>query len=491
MLRLILVFLAVCATVPAKAGEASPAARLSWGFDRSDLTPHPGVVFGVLPNGMRYALMRNEAPAGGLSVRLHFSGGSSLEGDREQGFMHLIEHMIFHGSANIPEGALPMMLAHDGLRRWTDFNAFTSYDETLYRLDLSRSDARARTTALNLMREVSSGLVFTKAAVAGARQKVQDEIRARDAVQDRIRTAQNAFFMPGSPIARSAVAGTVASVGTARGDALQRLYDQYYVPERATLILVGDVDPAVLEAEVAARFSDWRSDGDPVRQPLARATVLARQGTKAHLFVDPAAPTIVTIASVAPLSDADAGAPRDTRFLEHLASEMLSRRLALAAARVDAPFAGANSAIYDHFSTARLARMEVEAKDRDWRRALQAGGLELRRALERGFTQSELDAQLSIGKTALARDAAPRTSSALADAIADAVGRRILFTAPADATATAAYLDGVRLDRVNAAFKTVWRQPGRLIFASHNRKVGDGAAVVEAAWLEVLRLPLP
>jgi zinc protease len=123
---------------------AAETVRAAWGFDRSDLAPHPGVRFGVLANGMRYAVMRSTAPAGSLSVRFHLDVGARDESPREIGFAHLIEHMIFHGTEAIPEGALPMMLSSRGLRRWSDFNAFTSHDETVYRLDLGRADAGAR-----------------------------------------------------------------------------------------------------------------------------------------------------------------------------------------------------------------------------------------------------------------------------------------------------------------------------------------------------------
>ena len=476
-------FLALVAAFLPAAAQPAPgpyeAARIAWGFDRSDLTPHPAVRFGLLPNGMRYALMRNPVPAGGLSVRLRLAAGSMLESEREQGFMHLIEHMIFHGSANIPEGALPLMLAREGLQRWTDFDAFTSYDETVYRLDLGRADARSRETALTLMREIAGHLVFERAAVEGAKIRVRDEIAGRDLVQDRIARAQNAFFVPGSAIARGPVAGTPASVRRASPAALRRLYALHYVPERATLVAVGDFDPAMMEAEIVVRFSDWQgaaaqADPEPPSLPAARAA-------ESRVFIDPAAPTMVTIAAVEPLGGADATRRRDSHFLEHLGSEMLNRRLARIGAEPDAPFVSANSAVYDHFSAARLARIEVAARDRDWRRALRAGATELRRALDQGFSQAELDEQLAASRRALVRDAAPRTSRVLADAIVDAVSRNIVFTEPSDASAAEAYLARIRLPDVNAAFRAAW-SPARLIFVAHNRRIPNAEGAIASVW---------
>ena len=475
------------------AAQASPppagteAARVAWGFAKSDLIPHPGVRFGVLPNGMRYALMANAG--GGLSARLHVAAGAAVEEAREAGSMHLIEHLIFHGSANLGRGVLPLMLQHQGMRRFSDFNAYTTADETVYRLDLAKADARARATALTVMRDIASGLRFDRETVDRVKAEVQAEIAARDRVRDRIEAAQNALFVPTAPVVHASVTGTEAEVRRARGAVLERLYRRHYVPRRTTLVLVGDFDPASAEAEIAARFADWRAAA-----PAARATIAAvarpappppalrERGVEARLFVDAAAPTAVVVASVRPSGSPDAAARRDAAYLEHLGAGMLSRRLAASAEAGEAA-----AAIYEHGAAVRLARIDVAAPDRDWQRALRRGARALAAALRDGFSQGELDVQLAASGRALAADAAPRTGAALADAITDAVGRRIVFTAPGDGSAARAYLARVRLADVNAAFRAAWANGSRLIFVSHGAPVPGGGAAVLAAWREEVR----
>jgi len=250
---------------------------------------------------------------------------------------------------------------------------------------------------------------------------------------------------------------------------------------------VGDLDPALVEAEIARRFSDWNPGAAPAAE-AAPAPVQAGR-SEVQLLVDPKAQTMVTIATVKSLAGAgDLGRRRDSAFLEHLASEMLTRRLARAAARGDAPFQSAESAVYDHFGTARLARVEVTARDRDWAGALEAGERELRRALEQGFSQAELDEQLAVSRSGLLRDSSPRTSRELADAIVDAAGRGIVFTQPADPAASAAYLARVRLGDVNAAFRGAWAGPGQLIFVAHDRPIRGGKAAVAVAWAAMARM---
>jgi zinc protease len=478
-----LIFAALPAAIAQPSQEMSPKARVAWGFDASDLAPHPGVGFGVLPNGMRFAIMRNEVPAGGLSVRLRFDAGAMDEAEGEQGYLHLLEHLIFHGSDNIPPGALALMFAHRGMKRITDFNAVTSYDETVYRLDLSKSDHNARAAALMLMRDVSSRLSFTRRSVEAAKKDVVQEIAARDAVRDRVAAAQNAYFLPGTPLARGPVVGSRASIRRANAEKLRRLYQRHYVPARAVLVVVGDIDPAIMEAEIASHFADWQGSGTEAKAGRPAVKLSNQRQSQAYLFVDRAAPSEIMVASVTSLHGPSDKAPlRDAQFLERLGNEMLNRRLAAIAGQPDAPFTGASAAIYNHFSAARVASLDIAVRSRHWRGAMRASAIEMRRALDQGFSQLELDEQLALTRGALARSDAARTSPALADAIVDASGRGLIFTEPADPAATAAYLGRVRLEEVNAAFRAAWADAGQLLFVAHDRRFPAAEAEIAAAW---------
>jgi len=402
--------------------------------------------------------------------------------------MHLVEHMIFHGSTNIPEGALPMMLSHAGLKRWTDFHAFTSFNETLFNLDLAKSDAHARRTALTVMREISGRLLFGAKAVEGAKRMVREEIAARDALQDRIMAAQNTFFFPNSAIASSSVASTEASVKRAKGKVLQRLYETYYTPQRTTLIMVGDFDPEAAEAEIAATFSEWLP-GKPEVPAGAAPSTRQRQEGAFKLFEDPGADTSITLAVAKGAGDGVVAKERDAQFLEQLGTQMFNRRLAKIAGAPNAAFLKPDAAIYDHFSAGRLARLDFGAPNGDWRRAVIRGEAELQRAVDQGFTQAELDEQLALTRQSLARLSAPRTNQALADAIADAVGRTLVFTEPGDGSAIEAYLGRVQLSDINEAFRAAWSSSRRLVFVTHNRSFATPEATIAEALADATYSP--
>src|SRR5690242_5522101 len=79
------------ATAPARAPAGQVVDRRPrnvWAQTFSDIAPDPAVKFGTLPNGMRYAIMRNATPTGQASIRLRFDAGSMMERDDQQGLAH-------------------------------------------------------------------------------------------------------------------------------------------------------------------------------------------------------------------------------------------------------------------------------------------------------------------------------------------------------------------------------------------------------------------
>src|SRR3546814_403994 len=94
------------------------------------------IVFGVLPNGMKYALLKNSTPKGSVVIRTRFDVGSFAEADDQRGLAHFLEHMAFNGSTHVPEGEMIKLLERKGLAFGADTNASTGFDETVYKLDL-------------------------------------------------------------------------------------------------------------------------------------------------------------------------------------------------------------------------------------------------------------------------------------------------------------------------------------------------------------------
>ncbi|UQV18085.1 insulinase family protein [Brevundimonas albigilva] len=121
---------------PAAATTAQVAPSDPWPQAASDIPADPAVRFGLLPNGMRYALLRNATPPGQASFRLRIDAGSLMETDEQKGLAHFMEHMAFNGTKDIPENEMLRILERLGLAFGADTNAFTSFDQTAYVLEL-------------------------------------------------------------------------------------------------------------------------------------------------------------------------------------------------------------------------------------------------------------------------------------------------------------------------------------------------------------------
>src|SRR4030095_8686427 len=89
------------------AGPAWPQATASapaWPQVASDIPMDPAIKFGTLPNGMRYAIMKNTTPKGEVSIRLRIAAGSLYETEAQRGLAHFVEHMAFRGTTPAPGG---------------------------------------------------------------------------------------------------------------------------------------------------------------------------------------------------------------------------------------------------------------------------------------------------------------------------------------------------------------------------------------------------
>src|SRR5262249_18487284 len=96
----------------------------------------PAVQTGTLPNGVTYYVRRNARPANRVSLRLAVKAGSVDEADDQQGLAHMLEHMAFNGSEHFKPGDLISTFEAAGARLGPHVNAYTSFEETVYMLDL-------------------------------------------------------------------------------------------------------------------------------------------------------------------------------------------------------------------------------------------------------------------------------------------------------------------------------------------------------------------
>ena len=475
------------AAAPALLATPAPAQAKErvngWGLPLTDIVPDPAVRFGRLPNGMKYAIMRNAFPKGAAAVRLQFEFGSIGESEQERGLAHFIEHMAFNGTTHVAEGDMVKILERQGLAFGPDTNASTGFDATTYMLELPKADKQRLDTAFFLLREVASEVKFDPEAVNRERGIIISERRARDNYQLRRVVDSFAFHYPLTNYANRLPIGTDAVISSASAATLANLYERYYRPEFATLVFVGDADPAEIEARIKAKFSDWNGEGpagaklDPGRVDLARAGDFAA-------FADPAIETSVSMSVNRPWEDpADTRAERRRRFIQQTAMALLTRRLQLIVNSEDSKLLSAAASQSPSRDLTWTSTPSAVTRDGDWKDGVQILEQELRRALKHGFTEGELKVQLADSEGSLKRGAeraSTRTNAGLASAILGVIDDNDFITTPEsryqwfkDVRPTITVAD------VNAELRNIWTGSRPLVFVTDENKV-DVAEVAQA-----------
>ncbi|MET4132696.1 zinc protease [Porphyrobacter sp. MBR-155] len=469
---------------PAATAQAPATGVPAWGIASTDFPADPDIVFGTLPNGMRYALRRNGNPPGEAVIRFSVAVGGKEETDAENGAAHFVEHMAFNGSTNIPEGQLLPMLERLGLAFGPDTNAVTSLEYTTYMLNLPRTNGETVDAALTVIRDMAGELTIDPAAVERERGVVMSEAQirndpARRRITDYLQTA-----LPDSRLGFR-VRADVERIRTISADELRAFYQAYYRPERATLVIVGDFDPAAMRSKIETVFSDWQGKGEArprYASPVPEVVGAPAVGT----FVDPATPEIIDLQRISPwVPSSNTAAEAREEVLRAVAAAALSNRIAVLSRNADSPTLGAQAADQPLFRSARSYGMLIVAKDGRWQDTLALAEQELRRAQQFGFTAAELEEAKANIATALANaaaQAAGRPSSRIADALVAASLDNIVPTAPAtDLAFYQAIAPTITPESVSAAFRAAWQGGPTVVHVSTKQLIEGGKTAILTA----------
>ncbi len=465
-------------------GLAASAAATEW--PRSDVPPDPAVTFGVLPSGMRYAIMHNATPAGSVSVRLRMGTGSMQESDDQRGLAHFLEHMAFRGSANVADGEIDKSLERLGLRFGADTNASTDQDETIYQFDLPKSDDETVDTVLTYTREIVSNLNLDPAAAKTEAGVVNSELALRDMVSTRALQSELDFTLQDKH-ATALPSGDPQTIAKADVSQIRKYYNAYYRPDRATLVIVGDIDSKKVEAKIKARFADWKTVGAPGADP--KLSIPMNRSAEAKLFVDAGIRPRISLMWVSPPDrKPDDAAQEKATLIGSVGLQILNTRLQEAASVSQPPFTGATAGREQVFHAARLTSLSVGFEPGQWQPALAAAERIRLGALKTGVTQEEVDravAQMHSSFQTVADAASTRLSRRIVGSILSEVASNDVFTSPErDLAASDADLKDLKADTVTAALKKIFGDSTPMIFLASTTDVEGGEPAIKAALLE-------
>lgn len=463
---------------------ASAAPSQAWAQSQSDIPVDSNIRFGVLPNGMHYAIMHNATPPGQASLRLHFNAGSLMERDDQLGLAHFMEHMAFNGTTHIPKKDLIAILERLGLAFGADLNAATSYDQTFYMLDLPKTDEQTLTTGLFVLREQGSEALMKQDDINSERGVIRGEERLRNTPQSRASNKLMAILAKGQKIPDRIPIGDMKIIDTAPRQLFVDFYNAYYRPSRATLIAVGDFDVDAMEAKIRTIYSSWTPKAPDGPNPDLGA--VAHHTPETHLIVEPGLSLGVERTWVSPPDlRTDTVALRREKLLRSLGQAVLNRRLGELSRTDNPPFSDAASSETDLLHSLHLINVTAQAFPGKWKQALEAVDLAQRQLVEFGVTQPELQREINSMRTrrrAAVEEAKTRDTRQLANTVLFSVNSREVVTTPqTDLDLFEDAVKGVTPEQVNAMLKTMFVGEGPITTLSSPTEIEGGEAALTTA----------
>ncbi|MEG3151121.1 insulinase family protein [Sphingomonas sp. ZT3P38] len=429
-------------TVPATAPASGSniANRDPWLYKGSDIIPDAAWRFGTLTNGLRYAVRKNGVPPGQVSVRVRIDAGSLMETDDELGYAHLIEHLSFRGSEFVPDGETKRVWQRFGATFGSDSNAQTTPTQTVYKLDLPSATEASLDESLKILAGMVSKPNITQAALAAERPAVLAEQREQPGPQVRLSDAMNALLFAGQPFADRSPIGHTKTLEAATSATVKAFHDRWYRPERAVVVVSGDLDPAVFERLVAKYFGAWRGTGAAPAEPDFGVPDASKPTTRT--IVEPGLPTMAMIAVLRPWKfNADTVVFNQNRLADIIATAVINRRLETRA-RAGGSYLSARVGIDDPARSANVTFVQVAPVGDDWEAAIKDVRAVIADAQAAAPSQAEIDRELAeqgSGYKTMVDTARAEAGSKLADDMVQAVDIR-------ETTTTAAVIQDVFLD---------------------------------------------
>ena len=377
----------------------------------------PLITVGTLPNGLRYYIRANRQPQARAELRLVVNAGSVLEDDDQRGLAHFVEHMSFNGTLHFPRQDLGSFMQSLGMRFGAHVNAHTSFDETVYALQIPTGNAAVIDRALLILEDWARDVSFDPVEIDKERGVILEEWRLGLGANERIQNAQFPVLLKGSRYAERLPIGRPDIIQNTSHDRLKQFYADWYRPDLMAVVAVGDFDPSTIEAQIRSHFSSIPEASS--RKPRPAYAVPDQPGTLYSVITDPEATnTHIGVSTKMPArSMATIGEYRQ-HMVERLFSDMLSARLDEIAQAPNAPFLRARTGRRLLVRTEETTTLDALVAKGGVERGLAALFTEVDRVARFGFTATELDReklnlQRGLQRAANEKDKSP--SGPLAD----------------------------------------------------------------------------
>lgn len=352
------------------------------------------VRIGKLDNGLTYYIRHNEYPKNQVDFYIAQKVGSILEEDNQRGLAHFLEHMCFNGTKNFPGNSMIKWLESVGVKFGYNLNAYTSIDETVYRISSVPTERiGVQDSCLMILSDWADGLLLEGKEIDEERSVIHEEWRSQLPPNMRILEKLLPEIYPDSRYGHRLPIGTMEVVDNFPHQALRDYYEKWYRPDLQGIVVVGDIDVDRIEGKIKELFSKIEKPVNPAERvyyPVAdnEKPIIAFGSDKEQsnyvaqiMFKYDALPDSLkgTMADVT------------TAYLLDMAQMMLQIRLNEQGQKADAPFALAET-IHGEFlmsKTKQAFLLAMIPKGNSFNEGLKAVYREALRAKRGGFTATE------------------------------------------------------------------------------------------------------
>ncbi|MFH0865572.1 MAG: insulinase family protein [Bacteroidota bacterium] len=351
----------------------------------------PNVVIGKLDNGLTYYIRKNSKPENRVELRLMVNAGSIMENSSQLGLAHFTEHMCFNGTTNFPHNELVDFLQKTGVKFGADINAYTSFDETVYMLQIPTDDTVLVEKGLQVIEDWAHNVTFDEKEIDKERGVITEEWRLGLGADDRMRKIYFPVIFKNSLYADRLPIGDVNIIKNFAYDTLKNFYKSWYRPNLQAVAIVGDIDVKEMEAEIKEHFGSIQNPADP--RPRIISDIPDNKEPLISIVSDKEATSSAVMLFYKHDSKVSYTVSDYKEYLKaSLYTEMLNARLNEITLKADAPFIMAQTD-YGSFLARTKDAFELYAvsKENKIEKSIETLLTENQRVKQFGFTATEME----------------------------------------------------------------------------------------------------
>lgn len=352
---------------------------------------NPDVTVGQFDNGLTYYIRPNKNPENKVELRLVVNAGSILEDDKQQGLAHFLEHMNFNGTKNFEKNEVVSYLQSIGVEFGADLNANTSFDQTIYILPIPTDKEGNLDKGFQILEDWAHNALLTEEDIDAERAVVLEESRNSKSANMRMLRQYLPELMSGSRYAERLPIGKDEILKKFRYDHLRRFYTDWYRPDLMAVVVVGDIDKETAMNYLKKHFATLKMPANPKER--FSVPVEPRTEPGAMVVTDKEA-TNYQLQLIFPSTKS----PKEVEVKDYRATlvrglmlQVLNRRLRDLSRSSEPPFAYAAIGVSGFARGYESLAGYTGFGAGELEKALMALTAEMKRAVQYGFTETEIE----------------------------------------------------------------------------------------------------